>query len=104
MAASQERVPAVERTDTATAVDGRHIGDAHRNANAHFVLGGRVKGGIYGLPPSLTWLDGNGNLPFAVDFRDLYMTALERWRGSLCYGHAAVLPPAWLFLTLLARF
>ena len=53
----------------------------HGTANAHFVLGGRVKGGIYGPPPALTRLDGNGNLPFAVDFRDLYATALERWWG-----------------------
>ena len=56
-------------------------GTDHGTASAHFVLGGRVKGGIYGLPPVLTRLDGNGNLPFAVDFRDLYATALERWWG-----------------------
>ncbi|MBI3918183.1 MAG: DUF1800 family protein [Betaproteobacteria bacterium] len=29
----------------------------------------------------LRLLDGNGNLPFAVDFRDLYATVLERWWG-----------------------
>ena len=57
-------------------------GTDHGTANAHFVLGGRVKGGLYGLPPALTRLDGNGNLPFAVDFRDLYATALERWWGT----------------------
>lgn len=56
-------------------------GTDHGTANAHFVLGGRVKGGLYGLPPALTQLDGNGNLPFAVDFRDLYATALEKWWG-----------------------
>ena len=56
-------------------------GTDHGTANAHFVLGGRVKGGLYGLPPALTRLDGNGNLPFAVDFRDLYATALENWWG-----------------------
>ena len=56
-------------------------GTDHGTANAHFVLGGRVKGGLYGLPPALTRLDGNGNLPFAVDFRDLYATALEKWWG-----------------------
>ncbi len=33
------------------------------------------------MPPALTRLDGNGNLPFAVDFRDLYATALDRWWG-----------------------
>ena len=56
-------------------------GTDHGTANAQFVLGGRVKGGLYGLPPALTRLDGNGNMPFAVDFRELYATALERWWG-----------------------
>jgi uncharacterized protein (DUF1501 family) len=56
-------------------------GTDHGTANAHFVLGGRVKGGFYGLPPALNQLDGNGNLPFAVDFRGLYATALEKWWG-----------------------
>jgi uncharacterized protein (DUF1501 family) len=56
-------------------------GTDHGTANAHFLLGGRVKGGLYGQPPALARLDGNGNLPFAVDFRDLYATALERWWG-----------------------
>ena len=56
-------------------------GTDHGTANAHFLLGGRVKGGLYGLPPGLSRLDGNGNPPFAVDFRDLYATALERWWG-----------------------
>jgi uncharacterized protein (DUF1501 family) len=56
-------------------------GTDHGTANAHFVLGGRVKGGLYGPPPVLTRLDSNGNLPYAVDFRDLYATALERWWG-----------------------
>ena len=57
-------------------------GTDHGTASAHFVLGGRVKGGLFGLPPELSRLDGNGNLPFAVDFRDLYATVLERWWGA----------------------
>lgn len=57
-------------------------GTDHGTANAHFVLGGRVKGGLYGLPPALKRLDGNGNPPFAVDFRDLYASVLERWWGA----------------------
>jgi uncharacterized protein (DUF1501 family) len=57
-------------------------GTDHGTANAHLVLGGRVKGGLYGARPDLAALDGNGNLPFAVDFRDLYATALERWWGA----------------------
>lgn len=56
-------------------------GTDHGTASAHFVLGGRVKGGFYGERPALSRLDGNGNLPFAVDFRDIYATVLERWWG-----------------------
>jgi len=57
-------------------------GTDHGTASAHFLLGGRVKGGLYGPPPALSRLDGNGNPPFAVDFRDLYATVLERWWGT----------------------
>jgi uncharacterized protein (DUF1501 family) len=56
-------------------------GTDHGTANVHFALGGRVKGGLYGQPPQLDRLDGNGNLPFAVDYRSLYATVLERWWG-----------------------
>lgn len=54
-------------------------GSDHGTANAHFAIGGRVRGGFYGAAPALDRLDGNGNLPFAVDFRSLYATVLERW-------------------------
>jgi uncharacterized protein (DUF1501 family) len=57
-------------------------GTDHGTASAHFVLGGRIKGGLYGLPPALDRLDGNGNLPFAVDFRDLYASVIDRWWGG----------------------
>jgi uncharacterized protein (DUF1501 family) len=53
-------------------------GTDHGTASAHFIVGGRVQGGLYGEPPRLTDLDG-GNLRHAVDFRSLYATALERW-------------------------
>ena len=56
------------------------LGTDHGTASAHFMMGGRVKGGLYGAPPALANI-GNGNLPFAVDFRDLYATALARWWG-----------------------
>ena len=54
-------------------------GTDHGTAAPQFVLGGRVKGGMYGQAPALSRLDGSGNLPYAVDFRDLYATVLERW-------------------------
>jgi len=56
-------------------------GTDHGTASAHFVLGGSVKGGLYGAAPALDRLDGNGNLPFAVDFRGYYATFLDRWWG-----------------------
>ena len=61
-------------------------GTDHGTASAHFLLGGRVKGGLYGAPPGLSRLDGYGNLPFAVDFRDVYATVLDRWWGADSIG------------------
>ncbi|HYC48749.1 MAG TPA: DUF1501 domain-containing protein [Burkholderiales bacterium] len=54
-------------------------GTDHGTANAHFVMGGRVAGGLYGEPPALARLDGGGNLPHTLDFRQLYATVLQRW-------------------------
>ncbi len=54
-------------------------GTDHGTAAPQLVMGGRVKGGLYGQGPALSRLDGSGNLPHAVDFRDLYATVLERW-------------------------
>jgi len=56
-------------------------GTDHGTVNAHFLAGGRVKGGLYGAAPALDRLDGSGNPAFAVDFRQLYATVLERWWG-----------------------
>jgi uncharacterized protein (DUF1501 family) len=53
-------------------------GTDHGTASAHLVMGGRVRGGLYGAPPALDRLDGAGNLPFAVDFRSYYATFLEK--------------------------
>ena len=54
-------------------------GTDHGTAAPQFVMGGKVKGGFYGQAPQLARLDGNGNIAYAVDFRDLYATVLERW-------------------------
>ena len=54
-------------------------GTDHGTAGVHFVTGGTVRGGLYGAAPALERLDGNGNLPFAVDFRAYYATFLDRW-------------------------
>jgi uncharacterized protein (DUF1501 family) len=56
-------------------------GTDHGTASAYFVTGGRVRGGLYGARPNFSDLDG-GNLRFALDFRCLYATALEKWWGT----------------------
>jgi len=61
--------------------ENQSAGTDHGTANAHFVMGGSVRGGLHGLPPALDRLDANGNPPFAVDFREIYATVLEKWWG-----------------------
>jgi uncharacterized protein (DUF1501 family) len=56
-------------------------GTDHGTASVHFVMGGAVRGGIFGESPRLDRLDGNGNLPFAVDFRSYYATLVEQAWG-----------------------
>jgi uncharacterized protein (DUF1501 family) len=71
-------------------------GTDHGTANVHFALGGRVAGGFYGEPPSLDRLTGDGNTGYAIDFRDVYATVLERWWGvpaqSALGGRFAAVP------------
>jgi len=55
-------------------------GTDHGTAGAHFVMGGKVRGGLHGAAPKLDRLDG-GNLPYAVDFRGYYATFLDKWWG-----------------------
>jgi uncharacterized protein (DUF1501 family) len=55
-------------------------GTDHGTAMPLFIVGGNVKGGIYGEHPSLTDLD-HGDLKFATDFRAVYATVIEKWLG-----------------------
>jgi uncharacterized protein (DUF1501 family) len=55
-------------------------GTDHGTASEMFILGGGVKGGLYGAYPSLTDLD-QGDLKFNTDFRSVYATMLDRWMG-----------------------
>ena len=56
-------------------------GTDHGTAAPHFVLGGAVRGGLYGQPPDLTRLDGAQNALYTTDFRQLYGTVARDWWG-----------------------
>jgi uncharacterized protein (DUF1501 family) len=55
-------------------------GTDHGEAAPVFLIGGGIKGGLYGQHPDLSQLN-NGNLAFSTDFRSVYATVLERWLG-----------------------
>jgi uncharacterized protein (DUF1501 family) len=52
-------------------------GTDHGTAAPVFLAGGRVQPGVIGAQPSLTDLDGEGDLKFHTDFRRLYATLLQ---------------------------
>lgn len=54
-------------------------GTDHGTVAPHFVMGGKVRGGLYGQTPALNRLDETENLPWQIDFRQMYATVLERW-------------------------
>ena len=55
-------------------------GTDHGTAAPHFMIGGKVKAGIYGQQPSLKNLE-NGDLRFSIDYRQLYTTVARKWWG-----------------------
>lgn len=55
-------------------------GTDHGEASPLFLIGGGVKGGIYGDSPDLS-ATNMGNVRFTTDFRSIYATVLERWLG-----------------------
>lgn len=65
-------------------------GTDHGTAAAHFVLGGRVKGGLQGAAPSLADLQ-DGDLRHTVDFRDVYSAIAQGcWGQSASFGQRPV--------------
>jgi uncharacterized protein (DUF1501 family) len=57
-------------------------GTDHGTAEPMFVIGNKVKGGLYGRYPSLTDLDNNGDLKFNADFRSVYAGVLKGVVGA----------------------
>lgn len=57
-----------------------NLGTDHGTAGLTFVAGQKVRGGHYGMMPSLTDLD-DGNMRFTTDFRRVYATMICSWMG-----------------------
>lgn len=57
-------------------------GTDHGTAAPHFLIGGKVKGGLYGEHPSLRNLDKDGNLIYTTDFRSVYNTVAKKWLNT----------------------
>jgi uncharacterized protein (DUF1501 family) len=60
-------------------------GTDHGEAAPVFLVGGGVKGGLYGTHPSMDALD-NGDIKFTTDFRSVYATVIEKWFGRPSTG------------------
>jgi uncharacterized protein (DUF1501 family) len=56
-------------------------GTDHGTAAPVFLLGRPVRGSLHGPYPDLAHLDDDGDPKFAIDFRQVYATILERWLG-----------------------
>ncbi|HUP97456.1 MAG TPA: DUF1501 domain-containing protein [Usitatibacter sp.] len=61
-------------------------GTHHGLASTHFVMGGRVKGGLYGEAPSVQRLHPIGGPAPVIDTRRLWTTVAERWWGGDASG------------------
>lgn len=57
-------------------------GTDHGAASPMLVIGGSVKGGLHGEPPSLTSLVDAGNLKYTTDFRSVYQSLIRDWLGG----------------------
>jgi uncharacterized protein (DUF1501 family) len=69
-------------------------GTDHGSAGPMFIVGAKVKGGLYGERPSLSNLDAD-NLRFTTDFRSVYATVLQEWLGvspDVSLGETAFAP------------
>ena len=61
-------------------------GSHHGWASTHFVLGGKVKGGLYGEAMPVVDVFAIDGPPPVIDYRELYTTIIERWWGGNARG------------------
>lgn len=65
-----------------TSWDNDGAGTDHGTAAPQFVIGQNVKGGFYGLRPSLAGLRRWDRMPHHVDFRSYYASVIDGWLGG----------------------
>ena len=63
-------------------VENEEHGTHHGHANTHFVMGGRVKGGLFGEAPPVVRVHRVGGPEPTLDTRRLWTTVAERWWGG----------------------
>ena len=83
-----------------TSWDNDGAGTDHGTAAPHFVIGQNVKGGLYGLQPSLVGLRQWDRMAHTVDFRSYYASIIDGWMGG---GSSSVLGGSYENLGLFAR-
>lgn len=66
-------------------------GTDHGAGAPAFLVGGGVRGGLYGTPPDLSRLD-QGDVSYSTDFRSLYSALAADWMGLRSPTGAAPLP------------
>ena len=76
-----------------------NLGTDHGTAGLAFVAGQKVRGGHYGVMPSLIDLD-DGNMRYTTDFRRLYATMIRCWMG---YSDARMLKDEFVRSTFFPR-
>jgi uncharacterized protein (DUF1501 family) len=60
-------------------IENEDRGTHHGLANTHFLLGGRVRGGLYGAPPPVEDLHPIGGPDPVIDTRRVWTTVVEHW-------------------------
>jgi len=67
-------------------VENEDHGTHHGHGTTHFVLGGRVKGGLIGEAPPVIRVHNIGGPPPVIDTRSLWTTVIEQWWGGNADG------------------
>ena len=78
---AREEVAILVFTEFGRRIKDNGSGTDHGSGGGSYIIGDRVKGGLYADYPSLDpdhWEDGE-DLAHTIDFRGVYATVLEQW-------------------------